>query len=59
VKPADDLKQSILDGKKKLLSLRFKKKSGDIKDTSVFRKTRKTIARLFTKLNNRQSNGPK
>lgn len=50
----NDLKKEILESKKKLLSLRIKKSSGELKDNSVFKKTKKTIARLFTKLNNKQ-----
>ncbi len=46
-----NIKNEILDSKKKLLSLRIKKSSGEVKDTSIFKKTRKVIARLFTKLN--------
>lgn len=45
------IQEEILESKKKLLSLRIKKSSGDVKDYSVFKKTRKNIARLFTKLN--------
>jgi ribosomal protein L29 len=49
----EDSKREILEEKKKLLTLRFRKRSGDVKDTSVFSKTRKAIARLFTQLNRR------
>ncbi len=48
------LLQNILELKKKLFSLKFKKSSGDLKDTSVIKKMKKEIARLFTKLNNTQ-----
>ena len=48
------LLQNILELKKKLFSLKFKKSSGDLKDTSVIKKMKKDIARLFTKLNNTQ-----
>lgn len=41
----------ILELKKKLLSLRIKKSSGELKDTSVIKKTKKEVARLFTKKN--------
>ena len=47
----DNIKKEIVESKKKLLSLRIKKSSGDVKDTSLFKKMRKSIARLFTKLN--------
>jgi ribosomal protein L29 len=49
-----DLREEILSSKKKLLSLRIKRSSGDLKDNSVFKKTKKRIARLFTKINNKQ-----
>ena len=47
-------KQEILKAKKKLLSLRIKKSGGEVQDTSIFKKTKKSIARLFTKLNDRK-----
>ena len=47
-------KQEILKAKKKLLSLRIKKSGGEVQDTSVFKKIKKNIARLFTKLNDRK-----
>lgn len=47
----DSLKKDIEALKKKLLALRLKKTSGDVKDTSVFKKNRKAIARKFTELN--------
>ncbi|MDR2077885.1 MAG: 50S ribosomal protein L29 [Rickettsiales bacterium] len=47
------LREKIVEAKKQLLSLRLRKSSGELKDTSVFGKTRKTIARLFTVLNKR------
>jgi ribosomal protein L29 len=37
--------------KKKVLSLRIKKSSGDLVDTSTIKKTKKEVARLFTKKN--------
>ena len=46
-----EIKNEILESKKKLLSLRIKKSSGELKDTSVIKKLKKNIARLFTKLN--------
>jgi len=53
-KENENLKEEILKSKKKLLSLRIKKSSGDLKDTSIIGKTKKSIARLFTKINNKQ-----
>lgn len=46
-----EIRNEILESKKKLLSLRIKKSSGDLKDTSVIKKLKKEIARLFTKMN--------
>ena len=46
-----EIRNEILESKKKLLSLRMKKSSGDLKDTSVIKKLKKEIARLFTKMN--------
>ena len=46
-----EIRNEILESKKKLLSLRIKKSSGDLKDTSVIKKLKKNIARLFTKMN--------
>lgn len=45
------LKEEVVELKKKLFSLRIKKSSGDLKDTSILKKTRKAVAKLFTKLN--------
>jgi ribosomal protein L29 len=49
--------ENIVDLKKKLLSLRVRKSSGEVQDTSVFKKTRKEVARLYTKMNGK--NGKK
>ncbi|MDR2760297.1 MAG: 50S ribosomal protein L29 [Rickettsiales bacterium] len=46
-----ETREEIKNLKKKNLSLRIKKSSGELQDTSLFKKTRKAIARLFTKLN--------
>lgn len=46
-----EIRNEILESKKKLLSLRIKKSSGDLKDTSLIKKLKKDIARLFTKMN--------
>ena len=46
-----EIRNEILESKKKLLSLRMKKSSGDLKDTSLIKKLKKDIARLFTKMN--------
>lgn len=46
-----ELLDKILELKKKLVSLRFKKSSGELTNTSEIGKVKKEIARLFTKLN--------
>jgi ribosomal protein L29 len=45
--------ENIVDLKKKLLSLRIKRSSGEAQDTSVFKKTKKGVARLYTKMNSK------
>jgi ribosomal protein L29 len=49
-----ELRAKVIEAKKKLLSLRLGRSGGDLKDTSVFGKERREIARLFTKLNRRE-----
>jgi ribosomal protein L29 len=49
-----EVRDNIMSLKKKLLSLRFKKSSGEVSDTSAFKETRKNIARLFTKINKKE-----
>lgn len=51
IEDKNNLIEKILELKKKLLSLRFKKSNGELADISEISKTRKEIARLFTKLN--------
>ena len=46
----NEIKNNILELKKKLLNLRIKKADGDLKNVSEIKKTKKEIARLFTKL---------
>lgn len=46
-----ELLDKILELKKKLVSLRFKKSSGELVNVSEIKKVKKEIARLFTKLN--------
>lgn len=50
-----EIRKEIKSSKKKLLSLRMNKSSGELKDTSVFKKTKKDVARLFTKLNKKEN----
>ncbi|MDR2527091.1 MAG: 50S ribosomal protein L29 [Rickettsiales bacterium] len=46
-----EINNEILSKKKKLLSLRVKNSSGELKNTSEIKKAKKEIARLFTKQN--------
>ena len=46
----NEIRNTIIDLKKKLLSLRIKLANGDLKNVSEIKKTKKEIARLFTKL---------
>jgi ribosomal protein L29 len=47
----DDILKSINEFKKKLLSIRFAKCNGGLVDTSLFKKYKKQIARLNSRLN--------
>lgn len=46
----DKIIAEISQNKKELMSLRFKHKLGELSDTSVFKKVRKAIAKLYTEL---------
>ncbi|MDR2777481.1 MAG: 50S ribosomal protein L29 [Rickettsiales bacterium] len=60
VESDSELRKAIVEAKRKLLSLRLRKNGGDLKDISIFGKTRKVVARLFTTLNGRgRRNGSK
>ena len=43
-----EIKTQLSDARKELLNLRFKKISGQLENTSGFKKTKKNIARLLT-----------
>ena len=47
----EEITNKILELKKKLLNLRIKNASGELKNIYEIKKTKKEIARLFTKLN--------
>lgn len=49
-KDMSEIENNILELKKKLLNLRMKSASGDLKNISEIKKVKKEIARLFTKL---------
>ena len=46
-----EIENKILELKKRLFSLRMKKSTGELANTSEIKKIKKEIARLFTKLN--------
>lgn len=50
----EKLKEQLLSLKKELFNLRFQKTLGDLKNTSVFAKTRKNVARVKTELAKRK-----
>ena len=50
----DDILDSIEDLKVELWTLRLNQTTGELKDTTLFRKTRRSIARLQTVLRERQ-----
>lgn len=56
-KSVEKIKQDILFLKKELFNLRFRLFSGEKIDTSLFRKSRVSIARLNTELTRRNSLG--
>ena len=43
-----EVKTKIADSRKELLNLRFKKRSGQLDNSSEFKKNRRNIARLMT-----------
>jgi large subunit ribosomal protein L29 len=45
-----EIKNNILELKKRLLGLRIKNANGDLKNVSEMKKTKKEVARLFTKI---------
>ena len=47
-----EIKTKISDLRKELLNLRFKKRSGQLENTSQFKKIRKEIAKYMTQKNN-------
>jgi large subunit ribosomal protein L29 len=53
-KTADELQVMLVERKKELLNLRFRKASGEMENTSRFKQVRKEIARILTLAN--QSN---
>jgi large subunit ribosomal protein L29 len=52
---ADDLKSRLGQWRDELFRSRFKAQSSEVRDTSVFRKLRKDIARALTVLNEKKN----
>jgi ribosomal protein L29 len=50
----DKIISEIMLRKKELMSLRFKSKLGELSDTSLFKKAKLMIARLYTELGKRK-----
>ena len=46
----DELKNKIHSFKKDLFNMRFKKANGQLEDTAKVKETKKTVAKLYTKL---------
>ena len=50
-KSLEDLEILLSESKKAICDLRFKKKAGEVKNTSVIAKNKKNVARIYTILN--------
>ncbi len=49
-----EIQARLSDAREELMKLRFQQATGELTDTSQIRKTRRTIARLLTILNERE-----
>ena len=56
-KTADELNETLLSLKKEHFNLRFQRSSGQLEDTSQFRRIRRDIARIQTIISDRQRAG--
>ena len=56
-KTADELNETLLSLKKEHFNLRFQQSSGQLEDTSQFRRIRRDIARIKTIISDRQRAG--
>ncbi|MBS0235963.1 MAG: 50S ribosomal protein L29 [Proteobacteria bacterium] len=54
-KSVEQLQSMIMEHRRNLLGLRFKKAAGAVQDTSVFRKSKKEIARIKTIVQQKQT----
>lgn len=52
----EELRTRLNDAKEELMRLRFQQATGELRDTSRLRQTRRTIARIATVLNERARN---
>ncbi len=50
----EEISELVIQAREHLMRLRFQKVSGELSDTSQFRKTRRLIARLLTVLRERE-----
>lgn len=56
-KSVDELKKMLLEQRKEQFNLRFQRSSGQLEKTSEIRKVRRTIARIKTFLNQKETEG--
>lgn len=54
-KKSDELNKLLADGKKELFNLRFQKVNGTLSNTARISVVKKTIARIYTLINNTSS----
>ncbi len=54
-KTVDELQKLLLDARKEQMNLRFQRSGGQLEKTSQIRKTRRSIARIKTFINLKQS----
>jgi large subunit ribosomal protein L29 len=54
VKSSDELKDQLLELRKESFNLRFQKSSGQLENTTNFKKVRRDIARIKTVINERK-----
>ncbi len=50
----EDISRMVFEAREHLMRLRFQKVTGEVQDTSEFRKTKRLIARLLTVLRERE-----
>ena len=50
---SDELKSQLVKIKKDLFNMRFKKTNGPVEDTSKFSQLKRDVAKILTKINNK------